>query len=114
MLVPNKSECAMRRWAVLVVGLWLVGCANIDRYYTPEAGSFPPTSTVSLIDGGQDAEAVYGSAYRAGYQRVGHLNYIGDSVSDDRIAELGRRVGADVAIVSRVYHAPRVVESGRD
>ncbi len=105
----------MRRWAVLIVGVWLSACANLDKFYTPEvAQPFPPTSTVAVVDGGQDAEATYDAMYRnANYRRIGHLNYVGESLDDDRIVALGRQVGADVAIVSKRYTGSRVVEQDR-
>src|ERR1041384_5356330 len=59
-LAKILKSCAMRQWAVLLLGVWLGGCANLDKFYTAETSeSFPPTHNVAVVDGGQDAEAAY-------------------------------------------------------
>ena len=102
----------MRRWAVLLLGLWLGGCTNLDKFYTPEtAEAYPPTKNVAVVDAGQDAEAVYASMYRtANYRRIGQISFTGALLDDDDFADLGRRVGADVVVVSHQFQGARVVE----
>jgi hypothetical protein len=106
------KSCAMRRWAVLLLGLWLGSCANLDKFYTPEtADSYPPTQSVAVVDAGQDAEAAYASMYRTpNYRRIGQINFVGAPFGDDDFADLGRRVGADVVVVSRQFQGARVVD----
>jgi hypothetical protein len=106
----------MRQWAVLVLGVWLGGCANLDKFYSSETSeAFPPTQNVAVVDAGQDAEAVYAAQYRtANYRRIGQVSFVGAPFDSGDFAELGRRVGADVVVVSRQFQGARVVdESGR-
>jgi hypothetical protein len=105
----------LRRSAVLLLGLWLSGCANLGKFYTSETTeTFPATASVAVVDGGQDAEAAYTSMYRTpNYRRIGHINFVGAQLDDGDFAELGRQKGADVVVVSRIFQGARVVDSDR-
>jgi hypothetical protein len=107
----------MRQWAVLVlvVGVWLGGCAGLESSYTPETTeTFPPTQNVTVVDGGQDAEAVYAAMSRTvNYRRIGHVHFVGAPLEDGEFAELGRKVGADLVVVSRQFQGTRVVDDER-
>jgi hypothetical protein len=102
----------MRQWAVLLLGVWLGGCANLDKFYTAETTEpFPPTQNVAVVDGGQDAEAAYAARYRtATYRRIGQISVVGKPRDDEDFADFGRRLGADVVIVSRQFQGARVVD----
>ena len=106
----------MRRLVGLVLGVWLAGCtADLGRYYTAETGErFPRTEHVAIVDAGTDADAVYKKDYQGpDFQRLGHVAYSGPAFDTAELADLGRSVGADVAIVGRRYLTSRVVERDR-
>jgi hypothetical protein len=102
---------------VLVVGLCLglAGCGivNVEKYYTPEARqTFSPTQTVAVIDGGEDAEAAYKTAYEnRSYQRIGRVSFVGQHANDESMIDFGKRIGADVVVVSRRVVGSHVVEN---
>jgi hypothetical protein len=106
----------MRPWAVLVVGLCLAGCANLERFYTPESTqAYSSSANVTVVDAGSDAEAAYAARYQnANFRRIGHVNFAGSKYDDDDFAALGRKVGADIVLVSRRVLEPRVVEDERN
>jgi hypothetical protein len=105
----------MRQWAVLILGVWLGGCADLGKFYTPETSeAYPATQNVAVIDAGKDAEAAYATGYRTGnYRRIGRIDFIGALFDDSDFADVGRRVGADVVIVARQFHESRVVDDDR-
>jgi len=102
---------------LLIVGLagLLAGCGvrNLEEYYTPESGqAFAHTDAVAIVDGGQDAEAAYKSGYEnRGYVRIGRVSFVGQKADDTAVADFGKRIGADVVVVSRRYVGSRVVDN---
>jgi len=89
------------------------GTVNLDPYYTPESGrTFPRTETVAIVDGGQDAEAAYKANYEnRGYVRIGRVSFVGQPANDSSVTDLGKRIGADVVVLSRRYVNSRVVDN---
>src|SRR6185369_12483142 len=79
LLRRNFKSCAMRIWAILLLGLWLGACASLDEFYKAEtAEAYPATQNVAVVDGGRDAEAAYAAQYRtANYRRIGQINFTG-------------------------------------
>ncbi len=100
-------------FALIAVGLAGCAAADLQSYYTPEASqTFPRTETVSLVDGGTDAEAAYDAQYRnRGYVRIGRVSYVGRYADDSSFRDFGRKIGADVVLVSRRYLQSHVVEN---
>lgn len=112
----------MRRAFVLLfslclAGLGLAGCGvgNLDKYYTSETTEkLPRTEIIAVVDGGQDAEAVFKRMYdNRSYLRVGRLSFVGPREDDSVFMDYGKAVGADVVIISRRYVNSRVVDIDR-
>jgi len=108
----------MRRLLLLVAAglaglVAACGVINLDKYYTQESGqTFPRTDAVAIVDGGDDAEAAYKANYEnRGYVRIGRVSYVGQPANDSSVTDLGKRIGADVVVLSRRYISSRVVDN---
>ncbi len=99
--------------SVACFGLIACGIVNLERYYTPEtAQQFAPTQAVAVIDGGEDAEAAYKTMYEnRGYQRIGRLSFVGQQADDIAVADFGKRIGADLVVISRRAVSSRVIDN---
>jgi hypothetical protein len=94
-------------------GLIACGIVNLERYYTPETGQqFAPTQAVAVVDGGEDAEVAYKSMYEnRGYQRIGRVSFVGQNANDASVVDFGKRIGADLAVVSRRAIGSRIIDN---
>jgi hypothetical protein len=95
------------------LGLIACGIVNVERYYTSESPQqFPPTQTVAVVDGGQDAESAYKAMYEnRGYQRIGRVSFVGQNADDASMIDFGKRIGADLVVISRRVVDSHVVEN---
>jgi len=108
----------MRRFVLIAAAgfagfLAACGIVDLDKYYTQETSrTFPRTEAVAIVDGGQDAEAAYKANYEnRGYVRIGRVSFVGQEANDASVVDLGKRIGADVVVLSRRYTGSRVVDN---
>ena len=110
----RKPRLVLQVLSFVAAGLLAAcGTANLDRYYTPEAGqTFPRTEAVAVVDGGQDAEAAYKAGYEnRGYVRIGRISFVGREADDASVVDFGRRIGADVVVLSKRFVNARVIDN---
>jgi hypothetical protein len=94
-------------------GLIACGIVNVERYYTPESPqTYAPTAAVAVVDGGEDAEAAYKANYEnSGYRRIGRVSFVGRHADDESMVDFGKRLGADLVVISRRAVGSRVIDN---